>query len=75
MCMCTNQVLFRGTSMRCGDTVSYVDGNGVLRREQVCCYTCARETSLRWSMAKCERYLSEHWDTYEPVDLSTYQAA
>jgi hypothetical protein len=67
--MCINSVEFRGTSLRCGDTVSFMDTNGIVRREVVCCYSCAKEAALRWSMARCERYLSEFWDADDAFDL------
>lgn len=67
--MCTNSVRYRGVSLRCGDTVSFMDSNGVIRRETVCCYACIKEAALRWSMARCEAHLSELWDTIDAVDL------
>ncbi len=67
--MCTNSVRYRGQTLACGSTITRLDSNGVCVRETVHCFDCVKEAALRWSMAQCEAYLEEIWDTVDAFDL------
>ena len=73
--MCMNQARYRGETLNCGSTITRMDSNGVIRRETVHCFDCVKEAALRWSMAKCEAYLEEFWDTEELIEIPELQAA
>jgi hypothetical protein len=68
--MCKNFVRFNGETVNCGTRITRFETDGKRKRETVLCYSCVKDAALRWSMADCEKYLMETFDTDYFIDLS-----